>query len=140
MNPATIHQTDIRSLSPREAYEICSKNGVMLDIREEYLNQFKKFGVPDFVQIPLSQLEKELSRVPKDKVIIVADSSGLHCREACAILERSGYTQIALLAGGMVEWERDGMPLIVDPTERLSGSCACQLRPREQKREGDPKT
>ncbi len=44
-----------------------------------------------------------------------------------------GFENIANMAGGLVEWERDGLPLKSDKSERLSGSCACMLRKREKK-------
>jgi len=47
--------------------------------------------------------------------------------------DNKGFENIANMAGGMVEWERDGLPLKIDKTERLSGSCACMLRKRENK-------
>jgi rhodanese-related sulfurtransferase len=122
----------IHNLSPREAAEWCAEGALILDIREEYISQFKKLGVPVAIQIPLSRLAREADQVPKDKWIIVADSSGLHSKEACLQLKEKGFTQISNLAGGLVEWERDGLPLVVDKSEKLSGSCACQLRAREQ--------
>ena len=122
----------IRNLSPREASENCAGGAIILDIREEYISQFKKFGVPVVIQIPLRRLEREYAQLPKDKWIIVADSSGLHSKEACLLLNQKGFTQVSNLAGGLVEWERDGLPLVVDKSEKLSGSCACQLRAREK--------
>jgi len=43
-----------------------------------------------------------------------------------------GFKQIANMAGGIVDWEHDGLPLITDISQRLSGSCMCQLKPREK--------
>jgi rhodanese-related sulfurtransferase len=127
----------VHNLSPREVLEWCEQGAVILDLRDEYINQFKKFDVPNIVQIPLDQLSDKLDQLPKDKLIIVADSSGLHSKEACRVLEQTGFTQVSNLAGGFVEWERDGMPLVTDKGERLSGSCACQLRARETKNSGN---
>jgi hypothetical protein len=39
------------------------------------------------------------------------------------------------MAGGIVDWERDGLPLKTNIEERLSGSCMCQLKPREDRKE-----
>jgi len=63
-------------------------------------------------------------------VLIVADSVGLFSHEAMIILKDLGFENIINLALGLVEWERDGMPVMIDQNERLSGSCVCQLRPR----------
>ncbi len=125
----------IHNLSPREAFDWCANGAVILDVREEYISQYKKFGACLTIQIPFGRLEYEFAQLPKDKWIIVADSSGLHSKEACLLLEQKGFTQVSNLAGGFVEWERDGMPLLTDKSEQLSGSCACQLRAREKKGE-----
>ncbi len=125
------------SLSPREAFDRCSNGAVILDVREEYSSQYKKFGVPEVLQIPLSRLRDEVERIPRDRWLIVADSSGVRSGEAVAVLRERGFTQLSDLAGGMVEWERDGLPIVADTGQRLSGSCACQLRAREGKKGGD---
>jgi hypothetical protein len=66
--------------------------------------------------------------------MIFADAAGLHSKEAVLLLMEKGFTgRIANMAGGLIEWERDELPLIIDKTEKLSGSCMCQLRPRNKK-------
>ncbi len=141
MNADVVHSgfvtaDGIRNLSPREVSECCAGGAILLDVREQYINQFKKFSAPFVIQIPLRQLESEYAQLPKDKLIIVADSSGLHSKEAIAILKKEGFSQLANLAGGFIEWERDGMPFNADTSQKLSGSCACQLRARDK---GDTK-
>jgi len=127
----------IHNLTPREALDWCAEGAVILDIREEYISQYKKFGVPNTAQIPLAQLKDEFGLLSNDAWIIVADTSGLHSKEACLFLEQKGFTQVSNLAGGLVEWERDGMPLVTDNKEKLTGSCACQLRARDKNSGGE---
>ena len=67
--------------------------------------------------------------------LIFADSGGLRSKEAVVLLKDKGYKKIANMAGGIVEWERDGLPLKTNVEERLSGSCMCQLKPREGKKD-----
>ncbi len=42
-----------------------------------------------------------------------------------------GFKNVASMSDGFAEWERDGFPVIVDVNERLTGTCACQLKPQE---------
>ena len=44
----------ILNVSPREAFELCGKGAVIVDVREEYLNNFKNFDVPEIVFFPIS--------------------------------------------------------------------------------------
>jgi rhodanese-related sulfurtransferase len=121
------------NLSPREAYELCLENAVIVDVREDYLNTFKTFDVPDILLLPMSTFKIQYHALPTDIPLIFADSSGIHSREAFLFLKELGWTNIANLAGGLVEWERDGIPIRVDEFERLTGSCMCQLRRRRKK-------
>ena len=36
------------------------------------------------------------------------------------------------MAGGIIDWEKDDLPMKINTKERLSGSCMCQLKPREK--------
>ena len=82
---------------------------------------------------PISQLLQKLSELPQDKYLIFADTVGLRSKEAVVFLKDKGFIKIANMAGGIVDWERDGLPVKTNIEERLSGSCMCQLRPRERK-------
>jgi rhodanese-related sulfurtransferase len=124
----------ILNISPREAFELCDKGAVIVDVREE---NFKNFDVPEILYIPISKLVQQLSELPQDKYLIFADSVGLRSKEAVVLLKNKGFMNIANMAGGIVDWERDGLPLKTNIEERLSGSCMCQLKPREGKRRGE---
>lgn len=124
----------IMNVTPHQAFALCLKGGVIIDVREEALSRFKMFDVPEVIYCPFSILEETYEHLPKDKPLIFADAAGLHSKEAVKLLMETGLAdRIANLAGGLVEWERDEMPLIIDKTEKLSGSCMCQLRPRNKK-------
>ena len=124
----------ILNVSPREAFELCGKGAVIVDVREEYLNNFKNFDVPEILFFPISKLVQKLSELPHDKYLIFADTVGLRSKEAVVLLKDKGFIKIANMSGGIVDWERDGLPLKSNIEERLSGSCMCQLKPREGKK------
>ncbi len=119
--------------TPREAYQRCLEGSVILDIRPEVLCLYKGFDVPQVLYCPFHEIIRYLDSLPADNELIVADSSGIQAREVIHLLMDHGFSRVAGLAGGMVEWERDGMPLILDNKARLSGSCMCQLKFRDKK-------
>lgn len=122
-----------RNLSPREAYaEAMGGEALIVDVREERLTGFKNFDVPRLVHMPKSRIEHDHMNLPRDSPLIIADSVGLRSHEVMEFLLAKGFTNIANLAGGIVEWEQDGLPLKIDLSEQLSGSCVCQLRPRNK--------
>ncbi|QKG80760.1 rhodanese-like domain-containing protein [Tenuifilum thalassicum] len=119
------------NLTPRDAYnEAKSGNATIVDVRESTLTGYKQFDVPKVIYLPLSELLNRIEELPKNFPLIIADSAGLRSHEAMVILLEKGFNLVANLAGGIVEWERDGLPLVVNNKERLDGSCMCQLRPR----------
>ena len=121
------------SLSPTEAFELCSKGAILVDVREDYLNSFKMFGVEKLIYLPKSKLEENFQQLSHDEYLILADAAGLRSKEAVLFLLEKKYDKIANLAGGIIEWERDGLPMNIDISERLTGSCMCQLKPRDRK-------
>lgn len=121
------------NLSAIEAYrEATENNAIILDVRELRLVGYKNFDVPKVIHLPHSTLVENYMTLPTNVPIIVADSVGLRSHEAMDFLQGKGFNYIANLAGGIVDWERDGFPIRIDRSEQLDGSCVCQLRPRHR--------
>ena len=124
-----------RNLSPREAYaEAVEGTAIIVDVREERLIGYKNFDVRLLIHLPKSRIEQDYVNLSRELPLIIADSVGLRSHEVMGFLLANGFDNIANLAGGIVEWEQDGMPLKIDVAEQLSGSCVCQLRPRNKVR------
>lgn len=121
----------IISLTASEAYKISSYS-IFLDIREDYLIGYKNLDVPNSIHFPASKFEEWKQNIPHDKQIIIFDSSGIYCRNIAQKLIEEGYNNVAILGGGVVEWERSGFPTIIDKTKQLDGSCTCQLKFRHK--------
>jgi len=121
----------ILNISPRETFELVKKGALIVDVREENLRSFKSFDVPGVFYLPISKLEKEYENLPSDRYMIFADTVGLRSKGSVIFLLEKGFKNIANMAGGIVDWEIDGLPISTDITTRLSGSCMCQLKPRE---------
>ena len=119
--------------TPQETLRRCLEGSIMLDVRPDILCTYKAFGVPELLYCRWQELDQFIDRLPEDREIIVADSSGIQGREAMELLIGRGFKKVAGLAGGMIEWERDGLPLLLDNQARLSGSCMCQLKFRDKK-------
>jgi rhodanese-related sulfurtransferase len=124
----------IYNLSPIQAFMMCGKGAVIVDVREEYLNRYKIFDVPGLYFCPKKQLAELAASLPDDKPLIIADASGIHSPEVVRWLMENGFEgKCANLSGGLVDWEHSDLPIVIDINERLSGPCVCQLRPREKK-------
>jgi len=120
----------VLNLTPTECYELSNTGAIIVDVREDYLNSFKMFKVTNVLYMPFSGLKNTFRQVPDNVPLIFADAVGLKSREAVLFMIEQGYQNAANMAGGIVDWERDGLPLTTDISYRLSGSCMCQLRAR----------
>jgi len=131
-----IISSGILNVSPGEAFELVKQGALIVDVREEYLGSLKAFDVPEVVYFPKSKLAEEYKNLPSDRYMIFADTVGLRSKEAVIFMKEKGFEKIANMAGGIVDWERDGLPVTNDKSHQLSGSCMCQLKPREGKKKG----
>ncbi len=122
---------EVLNLTPAEAFGLCGKGAIIVDVRESYMNNFKMFHVDKVLYLPYSELASCYQNLPTDQPLIFADSVGLKSREGVLFMNAHGYENVANMAGGIVDWERDGLPLTTDINNRLSGSCMCQLKARE---------
>lgn len=122
---------NVLNLSAKEAYKLCEGDACIIDVRETYISNFRMFGVRNLVYLPYSTLKDTYMRLPDDSPLIFADAVGLHSREAVLFMLEKGYQNVANLAGGIVDWERDGLPVTTDKEYRLTGSCICQLKTRK---------
>jgi rhodanese-related sulfurtransferase len=98
------------------------------------MSNFKMFHVEKVCYLPFSELANTFQDLPSDQPLIFADAVGLKSREAVLFMNAHGYENVANMAGGIVDWERDGLPLTTDISNRLSGSCMCQLKARENRK------
>lgn len=82
----------------------------LLDVRSrgEFEGQLKH--IESAALIPLDELRDRLGEIPDDKPVIAVCQSGKRSAMATQILQRSGYSESANLAGGMIQWHRLGLP------------------------------
>jgi rhodanese-related sulfurtransferase len=87
------------------------KDALILDVREPA--EFAGGHVPHARNLPLSQLEKRLDEIRKfkDRPAVIFCQSGSRSHSACGVLKKAGFTQLAVLAGGVGAWQQANLPL-----------------------------
>lgn len=77
----------------------------VLDVREQHEYDYVNIGVP---LIPLGQLESRVEELAayKNKEVVIHCRSGVRSLDACRILRNAGFTNVANLAGGILDWAR----------------------------------
>jgi len=99
-------------ISPVEAARMMSHDEpLLLDVRE--INEYRAGHLRDAKHIPLGQLDAKISQIEswKDKPVIVYCRSGNRSGTACNLLAKQGFTKLYNLAGGIMAWQHDGLPV-----------------------------
>ena len=61
--------------------------------------------------VPLGSLMQRFSEIEKDKPVVVACRSGARSAQATVMLRNAGYPKVANLAGGMLRWRGQRLPV-----------------------------
>jgi rhodanese-related sulfurtransferase len=90
--------TDIRRLT-RAELDLLAPGAALVDVREP--GEFAGRRLPGSVNVPLSSLESDAARLPKDKPVIVLCGSGARSRDAARRLSALGFADVRVLEGGL---------------------------------------
>jgi len=133
MDPAASQVQGLTFLSPREAYASLRNGAVLVDLRSDDLVEMKAFTVPAICHVPHRSLAACLAELPKGKLLVLADTSGVYTKAAAKLLLENGFTQIACLDGGMLAWDDAKLPIDCDPDSMMYGECSCVMKSRKSK-------
>ncbi len=100
--------TERRSDVPSVPHVDLPDNHVLVDVREQ--DEWDRGHAPDAVHIPLGQLERRLSELPKSRPLVVTCRGGGRASRAVTYLRSEGY-DAHILEGGMLVWFRQNRPL-----------------------------
>ncbi len=81
---------------------------LVVDVRE--IGEIVIARVPDAVFLPLSEFGRRFRELPTDRPLLLLCQSGSRSALATGHLVVNGYPAAANVAGGMVAWERAGLP------------------------------
>ncbi len=82
----------------------------LLDVRE--MDEFAAVRASGAALVPTSQFMGRVGELPADRPILVICHSGGRSAAVTGHLVRAGRTDVVNVAGGMVAWERAGLPVL----------------------------
>jgi len=123
----------INYVLPFEVISLIEKGAILVDLREEVETDIKSFGVEPLIYLSHDQFDELWRSLPLESPLILADSVGIWSKKAAATLQSMGYDQVASLAGGFNEWDKDGFPVKKGKCQPLNGPCLCMIKPHEKK-------
>jgi molybdopterin/thiamine biosynthesis adenylyltransferase/rhodanese-related sulfurtransferase len=110
--------TSIPEIRPPEARARHEAGATLIDVREQV--EWDAGHIADALFIPQGELPARIEdAVPdRDTEIVLYCRSGARSGRMTAVLRSMGYTNVVNMAGGILEWQADGLP--VDAPTTLS--------------------
>ena len=87
------------------------KNVLVLDVREPDEFRGPLGHIPDAHHIPLGSLSESPGELPTGRPIVAVCRAGGRSAQATLVLKKAGFTQVANLAGGMLRWRAQQLPV-----------------------------
>lgn len=92
----------MRTLDPNDFQAHVAAGAVLLDVRLP--EELAVAALPGAVNIPLSDLPDRIGELNPEAPIAVLCHHGVRSERAARFLERSGFTDVSHLAGGIDAW------------------------------------
>jgi sulfur-carrier protein adenylyltransferase/sulfurtransferase len=91
-------------------------SALWVDVRE--IDEWQQGHLPGAVLVPRGNLESRIERVAPDKsqTVVVYCAVGARSAFAAKTLSELGYTDVHSLAGGIEDWKRDGLEIVMPRT------------------------
>jgi rhodanese-related sulfurtransferase len=80
----------------------------LLDVREA--DEWAAGRAPGSVHLPMSEVVDRVAEVPRDRVVAVVCRVGSRSAQVAAWLRHQGV-QAVNVEGGLLRWQREGLPL-----------------------------
>jgi rhodanese-related sulfurtransferase len=95
-----------------------NRGALLLDVREP--DEYAQGHAPGSTLIPLGQLEQRLNEIAgyKNKPVAVICRSGRRSAQAAKLLDQAGFSAVSNIEGGMLAWEKAGLPVVTGPASR----------------------
>lgn len=118
----TSNQSDkIKVISAEEVTAILAEGALLVDVREPDEVEALAYDLPDVTYLPLSELPKNLDKLPTDRPILLACHSGQRSIKAANLLSENGFKELYNLDGGIKGWQAAGQPVKQPGTVRSNG-------------------
>jgi rhodanese-related sulfurtransferase len=107
---------DVKKLSADDLRQYLKEGKYFfLDVREP--SELEQYGsVKGYVNIPLGQVEKRMSEIPKDQTIVTMCEHGRRATQAAEILIKNGYKVVG--ACGLEEYRNKGYESVKVPAKK----------------------
>lgn len=113
MAPETSEQAAVREITPQEAFdELKSSDAILVDTREPH--EYSEAHIDGANLVPPAMLAEKIASVAPDKSgrVLLSCRSGVRSYKAAEQMIAMGYEDVASVAGGILEWQDVGLPVV----------------------------
>jgi len=114
---APVQAEALRHIDVQQAQQMKNQGALLVDVREP--DEYAGGHAPGSVLIPVGQLNQRLKELDgyQNKPVVLICRSGRRSMAAAEILQKAGFGEIRNVVGGMLAWEKTGLPM-VQPVKR----------------------
>ena len=108
-------KTSIEQISVEQTREEISRDGVyLIDVREP--SEFSEARIEGAKLVPLGMVGSEIEAVVPDKSarVVLQCAAGMRSQTAAEQMAEMGYTDLANVTGGIMDWQKKGFPVLSD--------------------------
>ncbi len=111
--PLTLRFSGVWEIEPMALLELASEVQIV-DVREapEFIDRLGH--LPQARLVPLSQLMERIGELDRERPVVAVCRSGVRSAQASVLLSKAGFPQVANLAGGMLRWKSEALPVACD--------------------------
>ncbi|MFL9966019.1 rhodanese-like domain-containing protein [Paraburkholderia sediminicola] len=108
--PLTLRFSGVWEIEPMTLLEHAAGLQIV-DVREapEFIDRLGH--LPGARLVPLSQLMARLDELDREQPVVAVCRSGVRSAQASVLLTKAGFGKVANLAGGMLRWKTEGLPV-----------------------------
>lgn len=100
----------VPEVTPEEARRRQQAGALIVDVREP--EEWRTGHIPGAVHVPLGELSARLGEFDPEQEMILVCRSGNRSAHATMLLQQAGFRQVYNLAGGLIAWGRQQLPLV----------------------------
>ena len=103
--------------SPQQVETMLKEGALLIDVREP--DEFDEARIAGAVLLPMSEIRDRWQEIPRDRPVVLYCRSGNRSGQiAGALWMRAGYDNIYNLAGGILDWFSQGLPVDSRPLQQ----------------------
>jgi rhodanese-related sulfurtransferase len=117
---ARVTAVDVREAARRLEQMPGGRAPLLVDVREA--NEFATVRIPGALLLPLSELQARYAELPHDRPLLLHCAAGKRSLVAAEFLKRNGYADVTNVEGGIIEWQKAGLPVRGGPPDPGEGN------------------